>query len=187
MFGFLSFGLHRQKQQQRQQLSSEDGPTRDTPPLQPFLPAWYSRPIPESSAWDAPASSRRLNSRGAAVASSLAPDQGRSGEGIAAGMAGAQRNHPSLRFSRKVSLSILTRRRNFSHASVRSGAEEDLPFLALCRVLLNRVHEVDAAAACDADIEEAVRRGCDAVHATQRFDQIVVFPIYVVSRTNYSR
>jgi hypothetical protein len=173
VFGFLAFGLYRQGQQQQ-----------ETAPLRPFIPAWYSRPIPassnassasssSSSSSDPPGTGQRQNSRGggasaAAAAASTAADPGRPGEGIAAGMAGAQRAHPCLRFSRRVSLGLLTRRQEFSHASVRTGCEQDLPFLALCRVLLHRVHDVSAASACDADIEEAIRLGCDAVHATER-------------------
>lgn len=134
--------------------------------MQPFHPPWYSKPIPASaSAWDAssPRSSRRQRN-----APSSADADCSNNECVAAEMAGAQKSRPFLRFSRRVSLKLLTRRQEFSHASVRTGPEQDLPFLALCRVLLHDVHAVDSATISETDIEEALQRGCDAVHSAER-------------------
>jgi hypothetical protein len=83
-------------------------------------------------------------------------------------MSGEQRSQPLLHFSRKIHLKNLTRR-NIADGCARdteSNDELDMPFLALCRVLLMKTLEVTGEIT-DEHVQEAVNNEYDSVHSAE--------------------
>lgn len=88
-------------------------------------------------------------------------------------LAGEQRCHVPLHFSRKITLEKMTQRSlgtsNIEPLNTGKGGTEgdiDLPYLALCRVLLYRTYEVEGPIT-DADIIYAADSDYDSVHSSQ--------------------
>lgn len=133
--------------------------------LNVFRPAWYTCPLPQHF--------RKLNpdTRMTRSPSSLTK-RGGNEDGIkeckAASLAGEQRSQPLLHFSRKITLTNLTMRADRSGSGLASnrGDVGDLPYLALCRVFLRKMYEVDGPIT-DADVAFAAGSDYDSVHSTE--------------------
>jgi hypothetical protein len=142
-----------------------------------FKPAWYSRPLPPSRKQQQQQGRGGRGDPADALYADLqpSPSPGGGGGGGGAGpeakaalLAGAQRSHSPLHFSRKISLSNLTRREAGRQGGGGGGSDEelDLPYLALCRVLLYRTYEVEGPIT-GADISYAANSDYDSVHSAQ--------------------
>lgn len=139
---FLAYGLYRQKK-----LSYGcDGE------LEVFKRAWYSYPLPQRYKKQSEASLQSSSKSSAAAA-----------------LAGGQRAHAPLHFSRKIYLpNLTTRALEDTHSKIStqksSDHELDMPYLALCRVLLYKTYEVKGSIT-DADVDFAMGSDYDSVHS----------------------
>lgn len=151
---FCAYGLYRQKI-----LTKFVGGK-----LAVYTPSWYTHPLPASTR-DRQRRFQEAARDGVLFSSSAGVEL--SSQGRAAALAGEQRSRPPLHFSRKISLRNLTQidEPNGDHLRAKEGA--DLPYLALCRVLLVSTYEV-CGQITDADIAFAAAADYDSVHSSER-------------------
>ena len=172
---FASYGLFRQAI-----LSKASGESLDV-----FKPPWYSRPVPRHRPKKSPRHGPSIDSDIDVPLMTERRDNNSQGDNVAFRMAGEQRSHPPLHFSRKISLSNLTNRdpttglKPPNKSSFNNAKEDaDLPYLVLCRVILHRTLDVFGPIR-DADISRAMEEGYDSVHAADRY--IIIYCIAAVS------
>ena len=131
-----------------------------------FRPAWFARPLPRRVRNLYPAT------RGTGNLSSSLKWESAVEDGIkeckAASLAGRQRSRPLLHFSRKISLANLTKRTDVSSSGLFSDRvdNDDLPYLALCRVFLHKTCEVDGPIT-EVDVAFAAGSDFDSVHSSE--------------------
>lgn len=128
--------------------------------LDVFKPAWYSRELPTCTKGHQQRACEIVRDRGLNCSNVEACPEYR-----AAQMAGEQRSQALLHFSRKITLANLSTR-NFADNINPSAENVDMPYLALCRVLLCKTYDVSGKIT-EADIAFAIESDFDSIHSSE--------------------